>query len=57
MHTRFWLAKVNGRDHSEDVLRCDDNIKMDLREIGWGCELDSSVSGWGLAADCFENVN
>jgi hypothetical protein len=25
-----------GRDHYEDRRRWEDNIKMDLREIGWG---------------------
>jgi hypothetical protein len=25
--------------------RCEDGIKMDLREIGWGCGVDSAGSG------------
>jgi hypothetical protein len=24
--------------------RCEDGIRMDLREIGWGCGLDSTAS-------------
>ena len=28
----------------------EDNIKMDLREVGWGHRLDQSGSGWGQMA-------
>jgi len=31
--------------------RWEDNIKMDLQELGWGCGLDWSGSGWGQVAD------
>ena len=27
--------------------RWEDNIKMDIQEVGWGHELDCSGSGWG----------
>jgi hypothetical protein len=27
---------------------------MDLREIGWGCKLDSTGLGWGSMASCCE---
>jgi hypothetical protein len=40
---RVLMGKPKGkRDHSED--RGVDGIRMDLREIGWGCELDSTGS-------------
>jgi hypothetical protein len=40
---RVLMGKPTGkRDHSED--RGVDGIRMDLREIGWGCELDSTGS-------------
>jgi len=29
MHKIFWLENLKGRDHLED------NIRMDLRELGW----------------------
>jgi hypothetical protein len=32
-------------------------MKMDLREIGWGCGLDSSGSGQGPVAGCCEHGN
>jgi hypothetical protein len=41
--TGFWWESQNERDHSED--RGVDGIQMDLREIGWGCKVDSVVSG------------
>jgi hypothetical protein len=44
MCTLFWLESLRIRDHSEDRCRWQDNIKMDLREVG-GCGLDSSDSG------------
>jgi hypothetical protein len=31
-----------------------DGIKMDRREIGWGCGVDSPGSGQGPLAGCFE---
>jgi hypothetical protein len=32
--TEFWLEGPKVRDHWEDTRRWEDNIKMDLREIG-----------------------
>jgi hypothetical protein len=29
----FWLGGPKVRDHSEDLGVCEDNIKLDLREI------------------------
>jgi hypothetical protein len=39
------MEDLKGRDHLEDRIRWEDNIKMDHREIGWGCGLDSSGAG------------
>jgi hypothetical protein len=33
MHTEFWCGNLKERHHFED--RCEDNIKMDLENIGW----------------------
>jgi alpha-glucosidase (family GH31 glycosyl hydrolase) len=41
--TRFWWECLKERDQSED--QGVDGIRMDLREIGWGCGLDSTGSG------------
>jgi hypothetical protein len=32
----------------------ENNIKMDLRQMGWGHGLDRSGSGWGQVAGCCE---
>jgi hypothetical protein len=29
------LENLKGRDHSEDIRRWEDNIRMDVRGIGW----------------------
>jgi hypothetical protein len=34
--------------------RWKDNIKMDLREVGWEHRLDQSDSGWRQVAGCCE---
>jgi hypothetical protein len=34
--------------------RWEDGIKMGLREIGWGCGVDSPGSGYGPLAGCCE---
>jgi hypothetical protein len=34
MHIGFWWEKQKERDHYQDNIM--DNIKMGLREIGWG---------------------
>jgi hypothetical protein len=37
MQIIFWLENMKVRDHLEDLgIRWEDNIRMDLREIGWG---------------------
>ena len=35
VHTWFRWGNLRERDHLED-LRSEDNIKMDLKEVGWG---------------------
>jgi hypothetical protein len=35
MHTKFWSKDLKEKDHSEDWRRWEDNITMDLGEIGW----------------------
>jgi hypothetical protein len=38
MHTKFWLESLKGRDHSgKPRYRKEDNIKMDIRKIGFRC--------------------
>jgi hypothetical protein len=35
MHIGYWWESQKERDHWEDQARWVDNIKMDLREVGW----------------------
>jgi hypothetical protein len=37
MRTKFWFGCLKGRDHMEDLgkRRWEDDIKMNLDEIGW----------------------
>jgi hypothetical protein len=35
MHIRFWWGRQNERETTKPRRRWDDNIEMDLREIGW----------------------
>jgi hypothetical protein len=42
----FWWESQKERDHLEDQRRRrEDGIRMDLRETGWGCGVDSIGSG------------
>jgi hypothetical protein len=36
VHTRFWWGKLIEGDHLEDAGLGEDNIKMDLMDVGWG---------------------
>jgi hypothetical protein len=36
MYTKFWWKNLKGGDHAEDLGVDGDNIRIDLREIGWG---------------------
>jgi len=36
MRTKCWSENLKGRNHAEDLAhRWEDNIRMDLSEIGW----------------------
>jgi hypothetical protein len=36
-HIGFWWGNVKQRNHYEDLgIRCKNDIKKDLKEIGWG---------------------
>jgi hypothetical protein len=43
--TRFWRESPKERDLRRLRHRWEDGIRMDLREIGWGCGVDSVGSG------------
>jgi hypothetical protein len=34
-HTKFCLESLQRRDHSEDLVVYEDNIKIDLKELRW----------------------
>ena len=55
---RVLVGKPEGRGRL-GRLRCrwDDNIKMDLRELGWGHGLNRCGSGLGQMAGCCEYGN
>jgi len=36
VHAGICWGNLRERDHSEDRRRCEDNIKIDLKEVGWG---------------------
>ena len=41
MSRRVWWRNLKERDHLEDPgVDREDNIKMDLQEVGWGHGLD-----------------
>jgi hypothetical protein len=36
MHTGFWWGNLRESDRLEDIgIRVEDNIKMDLQDVGW----------------------
>jgi uncharacterized protein YjcR len=35
VHTRFWTKNLKARDYVEDLGVDGNNIRIDLREIGW----------------------
>jgi hypothetical protein len=57
MRAEFWLENVKEEIIRKITPRWDDNIKMDLREIGWGYGLDLSGSGQGPVAGYCEHGN
>jgi hypothetical protein len=36
MHVGYWWGNLKNGDYLEEIRMRDDNIKMDLRYIGWG---------------------
>jgi hypothetical protein len=34
VHTGFWWGNMRGRDHLEDDVDVEDNIKMHLQQVG-----------------------
>ena len=51
----IWEGKPEGkRPLGRHRHRCDDNIKIDLQEVGWGHRLDLSGSGLGQVAGICE---
>jgi hypothetical protein len=36
VHTGFWWANLRNRDAWKTRCRGEDNIKIDLQEVGWG---------------------
>jgi hypothetical protein len=50
---KVWVGKPKGnRLLGRPRRRWEDGIRMDLREIGLGCRLDSTGSGQGPVAGC-----
>jgi hypothetical protein len=41
MHTKVWSDNLKGREIGRSKRRWEDNIRMDLREIGW----EGSIKG------------
>jgi hypothetical protein len=59
VHITFWFGRPEGkRPLGRPRRRRQDNIKMDLREIGFGgCGLDSLCSVYGQVAGSCEHGN
>jgi hypothetical protein len=52
---RVFVGKPEGkRPLGRLRRRWENGIRMDLREIGWGCGLDSTDSGQGPVVRCCE---
>ena len=56
MHTGFWCGDVTEKDHLEDTYRRDDNIKMDLQEVGWGMDWIDLAQGRDRWRSCVNVV-
>jgi hypothetical protein len=55
---RIFVVESECKRPLEDLnIRKNDNVKTDLREIGWDCGLDSSGSGQGPVAGSCEHGN
>jgi hypothetical protein len=51
------VGNLREGDHLKDPNVDGDNIKMDLREVGWGHGVNRSGSGWGQVAGYWEGGN
>jgi hypothetical protein len=52
------VRELEGNNHLKDMLRFEDNIKIYIREIGWGgCGMVSSGSIQGQVAGSCEHSN
>jgi hypothetical protein len=38
LHAGFWWGNLRERYHLEPRHRWEDNIKMDIQEVGWGMD-------------------
>jgi hypothetical protein len=58
IHTGFLARKPKGkRPHGKHRCKWEDNIKTDLKELGWKNGLDLSGSGWEKIAGSGEHGN
>jgi hypothetical protein len=57
MHRGFWWGDLREGDHLGDRRRWEDNIKMDLQEVGWVCMDWKSWLSTGEVAGCCERGN
>jgi hypothetical protein len=51
---RVLVGNPEGKRPLGRPMRRWDGIRMDLREIGWGCRVDPAGSGQGQVAGCCE---
>jgi hypothetical protein len=60
MHTGFWLGDLREGDHVGDPgVGWEDNIKMDLQEVGWGMdwiELARDRDRWRAVVNAVMNL-
>jgi hypothetical protein len=61
VHTRLWWGNLSDRDHVEDTgRRWQDNIKMDLQEVGWRgmvwIDLAEDRDRWGALVNAVMNL-
>jgi hypothetical protein len=60
VHTRLWWGNLRAREHLEDTgRRWEDNIKMDLQEVGWRgmnwIDLAEDRDRWGTLVNAVMN--
>jgi hypothetical protein len=57
VHSRLWWGNLRDRDHFEETgRRWEDNIKIDLQEVGWRgmdwIDLAEDRDRWGDTCEC-----